>query len=54
VTFYLPEDEWKQLRWLSVDADATMQDLMEEAVKLLLAARVDKTSPRAHPRKAAS
>jgi hypothetical protein len=35
VTFYLPENEWKALRRLSVDADATLQDLMEEAVGLL-------------------
>jgi hypothetical protein len=39
VTFYLPEDEWKQLRRLSVDTDATIQDLMEEATGLLLAKR---------------
>jgi hypothetical protein len=52
VTFYLPEDEWKALRRLSVDADATLQDLMEEAVKTLLAGRAAKA--KAQPRKAAS
>lgn len=36
VTFYLPEDEWKRLRRLSVDTDASIQELMAEAVGLLL------------------
>jgi hypothetical protein len=53
VTFYLPEDKWKQLRRLSVDADATLQDLMEEAVGLLLSSRADNGSKAARPRKAA-
>jgi hypothetical protein len=35
VTFYLPQDEWKRLRRLSVDVDAPIQDLMAEAVGLL-------------------
>jgi hypothetical protein len=42
VTFYLPEDEWKHLRRLAVDADATIQELMEEATGLLLAKRQPK------------
>jgi hypothetical protein len=37
ITFYLETPVWKQVRRLSVDADATIQDLMEEAVGLLLA-----------------
>ena len=53
VTFYLPEDEWKALRRLSVDADATLQDLMEEAVGLLLSSRADTGFKAARPRKAA-
>jgi len=53
VTFYLPEDEWKALRRLAVDDDATLQDLMEEAVGLLVAGRAAKAS-KAQPRRAAS
>jgi hypothetical protein len=53
VTFYLPEDEWKQLRRLSVDADATLQELREEAVGLLLSSRADNGFKAARPRKAA-
>lgn len=52
VTFYLPEGEWKALRRLSVDDDATIQELMEEAVGLLVASRATKTA-KAQPRKAA-
>jgi len=37
VTFYLESDVWKQLKQVSLDVDATVQDLMEKAVKLLLA-----------------
>lgn len=36
VTFYLEPEKWKRLRKLSVDAEATIQDLMEEAVGMLL------------------
>ena len=39
ITFYLPPERWKQLRRLSIDTDATMQDLLEEAVTLLFEAR---------------
>jgi hypothetical protein len=35
ITFYLPPDQWRHLRRLAVDTDATMQDLMEEAIALL-------------------
>jgi len=36
VTFYLQEDEWKELRRLSLDLDVPIQALMTEAVELLL------------------
>jgi hypothetical protein len=36
VTFYLPAEQWRQLRRLAVDTDATIQSLMEDAVALLL------------------
>jgi hypothetical protein len=42
VTFYLPESEWKALRRLSIDVDATIQDLMEQAVGVLLAGKAAK------------
>jgi hypothetical protein len=35
VTFYLPEDEWRRLRVLSVNTDVPIQELMAEAVGLL-------------------
>lgn len=40
VTFYLPENEWKELRILSVHGDVSIQELMEEAVRLLFNAKL--------------
>jgi len=46
VTFYLPEDEWRQLRLLSVNTDASIQELMAEAVGLLFSRHRSATAGR--------